>query len=65
MERRGDMPIYTYYCKKCDKEFDVIHDMKSKKKNCDICNSKVKRVYNFQGLFDLRGSGFYKGGMQE
>ena len=32
------MPTYSYYCKACDKEMDIIHKYKETISECSLCN---------------------------
>ncbi len=43
------MPTYDYYCKKCDKDFDVIESIKSYsgKAECPACrNISTERIFS-------------------
>ncbi len=32
------MPTYSYYCKACDKEMDIVHKYKEIIDQCSLCN---------------------------
>ncbi len=53
------MPIYTYKCKKCEKEFEKFKSMDSNgTESCDECGSETLRVFSPAGII-FKGSGFY------
>lgn len=45
------MPTYTYFCHRCEMEFDVIKPMKEYDRNeiCAECGLESSRVINFSG----------------
>jgi len=54
------MPIYTYYCKKCKKQYSQIQLIdKRDKSKCPICNTKGTRLIE-SPPFHLKGTGWYK-----
>lgn len=62
------MPIYTYKCKECGKEFDWMQSIKSEPlTECpeEICHqhkhgaSKVERVFSANVGLVFKGNGFY------
>lgn len=62
------MPIYTYRCKKCGKEFDWLQSINSEpltvcpKEICEEHNheqSEVERIFNPNVGLIFKGSGFY------
>ena len=53
------MPIYTYKCKNCEKEFEKFKSMSSNGSEiCDECGSDAVRVFSPAGII-FKGSGFY------
>lgn len=54
------MPIYEYFCKKCNKSFDILQKLNTKEAVCAICNRKTKHKLISSGNFELLGEGFYK-----
>ena len=34
------MPLYVYYCKDCDKSFEIRHSMNKEDQTCIFCESK-------------------------
>ena len=50
------MPIYSFYCKKCDNEFDrYYYKPELDKVKCAICNSKVKKLMTAPSAFKIKG----------
>ncbi|KPJ67912.1 MAG: hypothetical protein AMJ43_02945 [Coxiella sp. DG_40] len=52
------MPIYTYTCKKCGKQFDLLIGMtvNETELKCPKCGNKdIEKI--FSGSFNIRGSG--------
>jgi putative FmdB family regulatory protein len=54
------MPLYTFQCTSCTKEFDVIVQMGTKEAKCS-CGSKAKKVMALSN-FHLKGGGWEKDG---
>lgn len=52
------MPLYEYYCKKCDANFDVYHPAGQNGQKCPKCKSKVEKVFHAPGLI-FKGSGWH------
>jgi putative FmdB family regulatory protein len=52
------MPVYEYYCKKCDSTFDVRHEAGKNGQKCPTCKSKAEKVFHAPGLI-FKGSGFH------
>jgi putative FmdB family regulatory protein len=52
------MPRYEYKCKKCDKNFEVVHGINENVDTCKFCGSEVRRVFHPVGIV-FKGSGFY------
>lgn len=55
------MPIYAYYCEKCDKEVEFIESMEDREKEhmCEDCGNVVVPVIGKGVAFKFRGTGFY------
>jgi putative FmdB family regulatory protein len=34
------MPAYIYFCKECDKEFEVVHSIHDELKECPTCHEE-------------------------
>ena len=61
------MPTYTYNCLKCNKFFNVIHNISQdsykkcsqiKKNNCDKNGELIRKITGGSGLI-FKGQGFY------
>lgn len=52
------MPTYEYKCKKCDRNFEVVHGINDSVDNCEECGGSVRRVFHPLGIV-FKGSGFY------
>jgi putative FmdB family regulatory protein len=53
------MPIYEYYCKKCDKTFEHFQKISDPvKTECKVCSGKLKKLVSLSS-FHLKGSGWY------
>lgn len=54
------MPIYEYYCKKCDKVIDITKNASevSKEEKCEKCNTVLTRIFSTPGI-NFKGRGFY------
>jgi len=53
-----EVPRYEYKCRKCDRNFDVIHGVDDTVEECKFCGSEVRRVFHPVGIV-FKGSGFY------
>jgi putative FmdB family regulatory protein len=50
------VPIYTFYCKKCNKEYDrYFYKPDISQIKCHVCNSKVKKMMTSPGAFKIKG----------
>lgn len=59
------MPTYSYECKKCGHEFDIVQRMVDDPlTDCPSCNEKeLKKVIKVSdGGFALKGKGWFKSG---
>jgi len=57
-----DMPIYEYYCKKCNKTFEKFQKTTEKPlERCPECGNEASRVIS-KTTFALKGDGWYKDG---
>jgi putative FmdB family regulatory protein len=36
------MPIYIYFCKECDKEFEEVHSINTQLEECPVCKEAHK-----------------------
>ncbi len=60
------MPVYSFYCEKCSKEFEII-TVRAEWKDirCRTCGSKVKKLMDAPGMIDIKGynagNGYSKG----
>ncbi len=60
---KGDaktMPTYTYQCKSCKHEFDVLQKLFDSPPKCEECGKKVKRLIRPIAGIHFKGSGFYE-----
>lgn len=56
------MPTYEYFCKKCNKNFELVQKISEPPlEACPTCSGKVKRLLSAPA-FALKGSGWYKDG---
>lgn len=53
-------PIYEYFCKRCNKLFEVIHKIDSPLSKCPTCSDNTVEKQISAGGFILKGEGFYK-----
>lgn len=54
------MPIYTYKCRECGRQFDKTQKVSEKKRPvCEVCGGATHRVFHPVGII-FKGSGFYK-----
>lgn len=40
------MPIYTFFCEKCDKDFELIVPLYTEKQPCPVCEKEMKRIWD-------------------
>ena len=52
------MPRYDYKCKKCHRNFEVVHGLDETVTSCEHCGGQVRRVFHPLGIV-FKGSGFY------
>ena len=53
------MPIYEYYCKKCNKTYEFQQRVSdSPKTACEVCKGPLKKQISLS-TFQLKGSGWY------
>lgn len=51
------MPIHTYYCEKCEEEFEAIVKVGAKTSQCQKCKSKAHRTREIEeGGFFMCGT---------
>lgn len=54
------MPLYEYYCKKCQNTFEVMQKLsEGGKAKCPQCKTSAKKQISAAG-FQLKGTGWYK-----
>ncbi len=54
------MPLYEYYCKKCQTTFEVMQQMsEGGKAKCPQCKKAAQKQVSAAG-FQLKGTGWYK-----
>lgn len=57
------MPLYEYFCKKCNYTYEKYVQLSQKnEQRCDICNKILTKQIS-SGIIDLKGKGFYKPGV--
>jgi len=44
------MPVYDFYCSKCDEIFEGIENVGETKSKCPVCDSNSIRVFTTDGL---------------
>ena len=55
------MPIYEYYCKKCDQTFDIMQKISDPKiSECPNCGFKNMEKLVSATRFKLKGTGWYE-----
>ncbi|MBI4040727.1 MAG: zinc ribbon domain-containing protein [Deltaproteobacteria bacterium] len=53
------MPIYEYYCRKCDQKFEVLQKISEEpQKNCKVCEGPWEKLIS-PTAFHLKGTGWY------
>jgi putative FmdB family regulatory protein len=53
------MPLYEYYCEKCQKVFDRLQNMSDTSEvRCPQCNEVTKHKLVSQANFNLKGQGW-------
>lgn len=56
------MPIYEYFCKECDKVYEIlVFNGKDEPEKCEKCGSLLEKIIS-KANFKLNGSGWYKDG---
>jgi len=53
------MPIYTYKCDNCDKEFEAIKSIANNETTYCSCSNLANRVYKY-GTCLIKGKDFYQ-----
>jgi len=54
------MPIYEYYCEKCDVQVEILQKFSAKKTiMCPECGRPIRRIISRIGGFIFKGPGFY------
>lgn len=54
------MPIYEYYCEKCDTKTEVFQKLSDEPlTKCEVCNKKIKKIISAGG-FRIYGGGVHK-----
>lgn len=55
------MPIFGFYCEKCDKEVEVIESREEANNDhkCEECGNNMVRLIGTGIGFKFRGTGFY------
>ena len=50
------MPLYSFYCKKCEKEFEeIIMHAEWSGIRCKFCGSKVEKLLDAPGRINIKG----------
>lgn len=58
------MPIYVYQCPKCYSEKELLKKITDTDPEvCDKCTSPMEKQLTAPGSFNLKGGGWYKGGI--
>ena len=53
------MPVYEYYCEKCDKTYEFFQRITDDPKTvCEVCGGVLKKQISLSA-FHLKGSGWY------
>jgi len=52
------MPLYEYRCTRCDRLFEVHHEVGGTPGPCPVCGGPARRIFTSVGLI-FKGSGFY------
>ncbi|MBI2082234.1 MAG: zinc ribbon domain-containing protein [Deltaproteobacteria bacterium] len=56
------MPLYSYKCRSCQKEHEVIQKFSDPPlKKCPVCGGKLEKLIQ-ASTFQLKGGGWYKDG---
>ena len=53
------MPIYVYWCSKCQKEVEVLQGMNDESPYCPECGQKMEQKMTFPAMVKIRGFGGY------
>lgn len=56
------MPMYEFFCKKCDKAIESIEKSEVKEIKCLTCDSVCVKMFPTKFNFKLLGGGWYKDG---
>lgn len=57
------MPLYEYYCPKCNYQIELIHKVSEKKNDtCPSCQKVQLKKKTSLTSFQLKGGGWYKDG---
>ena len=58
------MPIHEYYCCTCKRTVDILENVQSEplKYHCEQCKTLLTKQVS-AGIMNLKGKGFYKGGI--
>src|SRR5205085_161840 len=60
LRSKGQMPVYEYQCKACEKEFEYQQRMSDPDKTvCEACGGALERIIS-RTAFTLKGGGWYK-----
>jgi putative FmdB family regulatory protein len=60
----SDMPIYVYHCEKCYAEKEMLKRVgDTDPEICDKCAIPMEKQLTAPGSFNLKGNGWYKGGI--
>jgi putative FmdB family regulatory protein len=54
------MPLYEFYCEKCDKDFELMRSMNDDTNvDCPECSNKLTKMISTSS-FSLKGTGWYE-----
>ncbi|TET17427.1 MAG: zinc ribbon domain-containing protein [Candidatus Cloacimonadota bacterium] len=54
------MPTYEYKCGKCQKTFEIFHNISKTMRTCAECGGKLQKLMVPGGGVIFKGSGFYQ-----
>ena len=57
------MAFYILKCTNCAHTFESIQRMDAKNKPCIECGHETEKLLTYPGYVELKGEGFYKGGV--